>query len=202
MARRLISYVISALHPSRPLNWYGSPALRTPPCHSASQCPDPCRAGGFGQTSAPAFGATSAPAFGATSAPAFGFGAASSTPAFGASAPAFGAASSASLFGAASTPAFGAAGGTSLFGATQQVRSEAWAGGQCLRLFGTLVLKHPKNGMPRAKYRFSMSPPAGAAEAGDWVWVWRSQHARLWRRVHPGIWGIQHEPVWCIKRAG
>ncbi|KAL4425557.1 hypothetical protein ABPG75_009573 [Micractinium tetrahymenae] len=76
--------------------------------------------GGFGQTSAPTFGATSAPAFGATSAPAFGFSAASSTPAFGASAPAFGAASSASLFGAASTPAFGAAGGTSLFGATQQ----------------------------------------------------------------------------------
>ncbi|KAL4426686.1 hypothetical protein ABPG77_004742 [Micractinium sp. CCAP 211/92] len=94
-----------------------SPFGQSAPAFGASSSP---AFGGFGQTSAPAFGATSAPAFGATSAPAFGFGAASSTPAFGASAPAFGAASSASLFGAASTPAFGASGGTSLFGGTQQ----------------------------------------------------------------------------------
>ncbi|KAI3438757.1 hypothetical protein D9Q98_001175 [Chlorella vulgaris] len=91
----------------------------------------------FGAQPAPAFGASSTPAFGAASAPAFGaaptgafgqakpafggFGAAAASP-FGAAptaAPAFGA--SAPAFGAASAPAFGASpfgGGTSAFGAS------------------------------------------------------------------------------------
>ncbi|KAL7687150.1 putative Zinc finger, RanBP2-type [Plasmopara halstedii] len=91
---------------------FGGPAVSgfgSGPSSSGYRTPSPTSA--FGNASgastfgaAPAFGAT-APAFGATSTPAFG---ATSTPAFGAtSAPAFGA-TSGSAFGATSAPAFGA----------------------------------------------------------------------------------------------